>query len=250
MRLDYHEKKGGREAVERKPLPKNRPRKEPMGTFALLSALVLVLTFGAGVLTGWFFFKGSGAAPAPQVAQPARKPEPAPAAGQPGQPPAPAPDAPLTFYQTLPAGGKGVIGSGMNLKLPPAPAAPKPAPVAAPAPAQPQAEKQAPGPEKPDKGEQQQKQDKEKADKPEGKEKQEQASTTRYLVQIASYRDKQEAEEAQARLSGRGVAAYLVESRLADKSVWYRLRVGRHLSKSEAEQLAVKSGKGAAIIAE
>ena len=70
------------------------------------------------------------------------------------------------------------------------------------------------------------------------------------MVQIASYRDKQEADAVQAKLTGRGVAAYIVESRFPDKSVWYRLRVGRHLTKAEAEQIAAKSGKGASVLAE
>jgi cell division septation protein DedD len=245
MRLDYNDKKGGRETVERKPLPKNRPRKEPVGMFALLSVLVLVLTFGAGVATGWFFFKFKGnAAPAAVVAQPVKQVEPAPPphqAGQPGQPGQPAPEPPLTFYKTLPAGGKGVMGSGMNLKLPAAaPAAPRTAPAAPQAPPQPQGAKQ----ESQDKPEGQEKaENQEKQEKPEKQE-------LRYLVQIASYRDKQEADQAQAKLSAKGMAVYVVESRLADKSVWYRLRIGRHLTKAEAEQLAAKAGKGSAVIAE
>ena len=254
MRLDYHEKKGGREAVERRPVPKNRPRKEPVGTFVLLSVLALVLTYGAGVATGWFFFKGTGVAPAVVAAQPVKQVEPAPPPhqpGQPGQPGQPAPDLPLTFYQTLPAGGKTAMGSGMNLKLPEVQrAAPRSAVSAPPAPTQPQAEKQE-SQEKPENKDKAEKADKaEKQEKAEKPEKQEPSSAVRYLVQIASYRDKREADEAQARLSARGVAAYVVESRQADKSTWYRLRVGRHLTRGEAEQLALKAGKGSAVVAE
>jgi len=244
MRLDYSEKRGGREGVERKPVQKNRPRKEPVGMFVLLSVLALTVTFGAGVVTGWFFFKAPRNAPAVAAAQPVKKEVPAPAPVQPG------PEAPLTFYNTLPAGGKGVIGSGLNLKKPePAPSAPRPAALADPAaPAAPAALKP-----QADKQENQLKQDsREKQAKPEKQESQEKQDKpeVRYLVQVASYRDKQEADAAQARLTGKGVAAYVVESRFPDKTVWYRLRIGRHLTRAEAGQIAGKTGKGAVVIAE
>jgi len=222
MRLDYSDKTGRpvRESVERKPVQKNRPRKEPVGMFALLSVLVLLVTFGAGVLTGWFLFKGGRNAPAPSAAAVAPQAKQQPPPGQPSAPPQEAPT--LTFYKTLPSGGQAVIGSGLNpKKAEPAPAQPHPAPAAVPA-AKPAEAKSA-----------------------EAK----QEGTTRYVVQIASYRDKQEAETAQAKLSAKGVAAYLVESKVQDKA-WYRLRVGRHLSKGEADELAGKAGSGAAVLAE
>jgi cell division protein FtsN len=217
MRIDYSEKKGGRDNLERKPVQKNRPRKEPVGVVALLSVATLLATFGTGVATGWFMFKASHKVPAAGVAQPAKREDPAllPAKLNPA-----APDAPLTFYKTLPAGGKGVMGSGLNLKKPaPAATAPHPAPVAA------QPTSAAAAQEKPE-------------------------ASARFVVQIASYRDKQEAERAQAKLSGHGVAAYVLESKFPDDTVWYRIRVGRHLSKTEAEELAAKTGKGAVVLAE
>ncbi len=164
---------------------------------------------------------------------------------------------PLTFYKTLPSGGKGAIGSGINTKLPEvlpksAPATPqaaapeqkapqaqaqsgkggeaKPAEKASAPPAEKQAEKQA------------------AAEKQSGAEKQ--AAEPRYLVQVASYKDKQEAESARAKLAAKGVAAYVVESKVKDKGVWYRIRVGKHLSKQEAQQLAGKVGSGAAVVTE
>lgn len=252
MRLDYNEKKQlGREKVERRAVQKNRPRKEPMGLYALLVVCVLAATYGAGVFTGWFFFKGEPpqqTAAVPPAVQPAA-PAPPPAA--------PAEEEPLTFYKTLPQGGGAVMGSGMNLKLPEtAPAAKAPAsapqgtqPQAAqpqaqatqPQAAQPQAEKQA----KQEKQEKQIKQGQENAAAKEQKE-----DDGRFAVQVASYRDKEEADAAQAKLAARGLPAYLVESRLADKSVWYRLRVGRNLSKGDAGQLAAKAGKGSVLIPE
>ena len=227
---DYSEKRVARESIERKPIAKNRPRKEPGGMFLLLSLLALTCTFGAGVFTGWFFFKGPRQAAPVAVAKPARKEEPAQAPLQ------PKPDAPLTFYQTLPAGGKGTIGTGMNLKKPePARAAARVAPV--PAPAAHSAAEPGAAP----------------ADAPaavpvDASEKPE--NPARFVVQVASYHEKQEALAAQTKLAGKGVAAYLVESRLPDKGVWYRLRVGRHLTRAEAGELAGKSGRGAIVLPE
>lgn len=202
----------------------------------VLLVLGFLGTFGAGVLTGWLVFRGARkAAPAP-VAQVVKKEDPAPAAVPPNG------ELPLSFYKTLPAGGKGVIGTGLNLKKPePAPGAPRhpqsAAPAAAPA-AEPAEEPAAvpaapasspvPAPAS--------------AAKPEG--------SVRYVVQVASYREKPEALTAQSKLAAKGVAAYLVESRLADKGVWYRIRVGRHLTKGEAAELAGKSGKGAIVLPE
>lgn len=243
MRLDYSDKVGALRESERKPVQKNRPRKAPVGVFAVLGGLVLLgLTYGGGVLTGWYLFKGepapaASAAPPPAVTQQEPLPPAVPAAGAPQ-------DTQYTFYKTLPSGGQGALGSGMNLKLqepapvpkaaaPAAPAAPEAAAAASPA-AAPAAEKA------PDKGAE-----------PPAAEKQaaKTAAGTKYLVQIASYRDKKEAEGVQAKLNGRGVAAYLVETKVQDK-VWYRLRAGRHLSKEEASQLAAKVGSGAAVVAE
>jgi cell division protein FtsN len=230
---DYNEKRGPRESIERKPVAKNRPRKESNAWTMLVWVLAPLCTFGAGVFTGWLIFKGPvRPAPVAQV-QPAKTATTAPAVV------APKTDTPLTFYKTLPAGGKGTLGTGLNPKKPeplPAPVvrevpqAPAPAPAAeaveapasAPAPAAPAASAAAA-----------------KTD-----------SAVRYVVQVASYREKPEALAAQAKLTGKGIAAYLVESRLADKGVWYRLRVGRHLTKGEAGELAGKAGKGSLVLPE
>lgn len=262
MRLDYSDKVGAlRESSERRPVQKNRPRKEPIGALVLGAFLLLVVGYGAGVLTGWFLFKGKQtpqAASAAPAAQPTQQP--APQAAQPGaaQSGQPVPEVPLTFYKTLPSGGRGVIGSGMNVKLQAAPGQPKAVPAASPA--QPNA---APAPAAPaaKAGDQKQPADKAPAEKPSEKpaaEKQaadnpaaeKQKQETRYLVQVASYRDKQEAESVRSKLTAKGVAAYLVESKVQDKGVWYRIRVGRHLSKQEAQQLAGKVGGGAAVLPE
>lgn len=261
MRLDYSEKMTAvRDSAERnRPVQKNRPRREPIGGFLLVALVLLVIGYGGGVLTGWFLFHGKNPqAAVPPAAQQAKVPPaaqtpqpPGTVPGQPGQPGQPAPDVPLTFYKTLPSGGKGAIGSGINTKLPEvlpksAPATPaaapeqqKAAPAAAPAgkggEAKPAEKAPAPPAEKP-------------AEKQGGEEKQ--ANDPRYLVQVASYKDKQEADSVRAKLAAKGIAAYVVESRLKDKGVWYRIRVGRHLSKQEAQQLAGKVGSGAAVVTE
>ncbi|MBU5637193.1 SPOR domain-containing protein [Geomonas sp. Red69] len=263
MRLDYSEKmKAVRESAERaKPVQKNRPRREPIGTFAVVGLLLLVLGYGAGVLTGWFLFKGKVDAKALAAAQAAaqQKTQAAPAVqpatpAQPAQPGQPAPDVPLTFYKTLPSGGKGAMGSGINTKLPEVQskaAAAAPAATAAPAPgtapAKPAAAPAAKAPEaKP--AEKAADRAEPAADKPAAADKQ--GAEARYLVQVASYKDKKEADAVRAKLVAKGVAAYLVESKLQDKGVWYRIRVGRHLSKQEALQLAGKVGSGATVVAE
>ncbi|GFO63403.1 SPOR domain-containing protein [Geomonas paludis] len=270
MRLDYSDKmKAVRESAERvKPVQKNRPRREPIGTFAVVGLLLLALGYGAGVLTGWFLFKGkvdakalaAAQAAAQQKAQAAAVAQPAPAAqpGQavpPGQPGQPAPDVPLTFYKTLPSGGKGAMGSGINTKLPevqskaaaPAPAA-NAAPAAEPASAKPAAAAAAAkAPEAKPVDMAGDKAADTAADKPAAEK---QGGEARYLVQVASYKDRKEADAVRAKLVAKGVAAYLVESKLPDKGVWYRIRVGRHLSRQEAQQVAGKVGSGATVVAE
>lgn len=263
MRLDYSEKMTAvRDSAERnRPVQKNRPRREPIGGFLLVALVLLVIGYGAGVLTGWFLFRDKNPqAAVPPAAQQAKAPPaaqtPQPAGavpGQPGQPAQPAPDVPLTFYKTLPSGGKGAIGSGINTKLPEvlpksAPATPQPA-----APEQKAAQAQAPsgkgGEAKPaEKASAPPSEKQAAAEKQSGAEKQ--ATEPRYLVQVASYKDKQEAESARAKLAAKGVAAYVVESKVKDKGVWYRVRVGKHLSKQEAQQLAGKVGSGAAVVTE
>jgi cell division septation protein DedD len=225
--------------------------------FVLLSLMALVFTFSAGVFTGWMVFKGPNRpSPVAAAALGQKKGElpPAPIAA------APKVDAPLSFYKTLPAGGKGAMGTGLNLKKPePAPAGPL-VQHAAPAaqqvdPAGGAAAAQASPPvaasqqDKAERAERSEKSERsERAEKSEKAEKNE--KSVRFVVQVASYREKQEAMLAQSKLAGKGIAAYLVESKLADKGVWYRLRVGRHLSRAEAGDLAGKCGKGSIVLPE
>ncbi|GFO66594.1 hypothetical protein GMLC_01730 [Geomonas limicola] len=225
---DYSDKRGGREQTtfERRPVAKNRPRRESGPLIFLKWFLAFTAVFGTGFGAGWYV-KGLRK-PQPVVVAPAVKKD-APAAPA-AEASAPKPDVPLTFYKTLPAGGKGAIGTGLNLKKPEPAGAPHETAPAAAAPAAPVAP--AAGPAAP-------------AAAPAADAK---ADNIRYVVQLASYRDKQEALSAQGKLTEKGTAAYLVESRLPDKGLWYRLRVGHKLTKSEALEMAAKFGKGAAVL--
>ncbi len=53
-----------------------------------------------------------------------------------------------------------------------------------------------------------------------------------------------------AKVAARGLDAYIVESNVPDKGVWYRIRVGRHLEQAEANEAVKKAGKGAIVITE
>ena len=97
---------------ERKPVGKNRPRKQPVGIFTLILVGAIAISFVLGLLTGRFIFKPSRKAAQDQAAAPDKaKSQPAPpaAAAQQQNPEVAAAkgsEPPLTFYETLPRGGK------------------------------------------------------------------------------------------------------------------------------------------------
>jgi cell division septation protein DedD len=62
----------------------------------------------------------------------------------------------------------------------------------------------------------------------------------RFTVQIASYPDKDMAEEEMKRMKKRGYAAFIVASELEDKGTWYRVRLGSFSNKTAAEKLATE----------
>jgi cell division protein FtsN len=163
----------------------------------------------------------------------------------------------LTFYETLSKGNKAVIGSGLNPRRPDDPLAVKPAPLPAPS-VQPQPQKAmkpaapAPADNQGTPGEKPGSDGKAAVGKPEKEaavKKVEQGSGT-FSVQIASYSERREAEGVKARVIARGLAAYIVESNLPGKGLWYRVRVGRHLDQQGANELAKKAGKGAIVVPE
>ena len=245
----------------RKPVTKNRPRKQPVGIFVIVLISAVSMSFALGVLTGWFIHR-----PPPKTAQSRQALD----AGEKGSPAAPQQtrqqnpetgarregDAPLTFYETLPKGGKAMIGSGLNPKNSEGPVFAKPVTVqpalpqkaaVPPAASHPAAEKaeerkeQAKGPSEQAK--------KAAAGDPATAAKQaDQAG--KFCVQVASSKERKEAEALQARLAEKGLHVYIVESAIKDRGTWYRVRIGKHLSQQAAGELAAKAGKGAMVIPE
>ena len=59
----------------------------------------------------------------------------------------------------------------------------------------------------------------------------------RYTLQIASYQDKQAAEDEVKKMKKQGYAAFIVSSLLPEKGTWYRVRLGSFTSKVAAEKL-------------
>ncbi len=138
---------------------------------------------------------------------------------KPGQQPvaaAPAGQVPLSFFENLPKGQKqAVLGSGINEK-------PKSVQQAA---AQTPAASTGTAPKPTDK-----------------------AAGGGYLVQVASFASQKEAEATRAKLSAKGYSASISEVKLLDKGTWYRVRIGRHLDKEAATEIATRISGGAKIV--
>lgn len=220
---------------ERRPVSKNRPKKQPISIWIFVVTGAVIVSFGAGFIGGWFFGgrsakKGFEKATAAKAA--------VPAVSEPQAKPAPQ-DVPLTFYQTLPSGAKAVIGSGLNpaktgddqKKAKPIPAEPQEQKAIAPAPAVQEPKPQVQPPAK-------------MAAQPPT------STDGTFCVQVASLKDRKEAEAIRSAMLAKGQAAYVVESNVPDKGMWYRVRVGKHLKHQQAGELAAKTGKGAIVIAE
>ena len=289
MVLDYR---------ERKPVTKNKPKRQPVGIFGLVILVAVLISYALGVASGWFAhrYRASRQAAAQAAAAAIGAPDNPAAATDPRLGTAPLTkggEVPLTFYETLPKGQGGmVIGSGMNPRHPEQPpAAPpvKPAPPAAPpvSPSAPQAAQKPAAPPSslsPQSAPEKAVVPQPKASAPSAKApapaikapvpavkapvpavkapvtpvKQDAAATKpaatadakRYAVQVASYRERKEAETIRGRLVALGQEAYIVEVRVPEKGVWYRVNAGKHLRKQEAQALATKLGSGAVPIPE
>src|ERR1700686_3763454 len=95
----------------RRPVPKNRPRKQPVGIFIIVLISAVSMSFTLGVMTGWFLHRPAlkaaqsqqalddGGKVVPAAPQQTRQQNPEAGARRGGDPP-------LTFYETLPQGGK------------------------------------------------------------------------------------------------------------------------------------------------
>lgn len=250
MRIDYSEP---RQSYTTPPLSRHRPTNGVSG--AKLAALIACggLLFGSGFGIGWYFSQQSAkkafrAAMEQQSLETAAKgkphqsaaaappddptQQPTTPAAQPGTAPTPShPELPLSFFDNLPKGQKNtVLGSGINEK--PKPTEPKPAgvpaqPAAPPQPvvAAPKKTETAPPPVKP-------------AAQPSG-----------YVVQVASYSNRKDADTLKSRLSAQGYAASVSEVTL-EGTTWYRVRIGRNLDKESATKISNQLMMGAKIISD
>lgn len=221
---------------ERKQVNRNRPRRQFPWAILLTNVLILVVGYAAGMATGWFVFHQP---PAPPAAVQKTVLAPAPQPASPAVPPA---DTPLTFYETLPKGSKQVVlGTGIN--QPKADQPPKQASQAgdvtqphpdkltdkaltpaSPVSATAVSAKAVPAPAKSE------------------------SDKTSFAVQIASCKTRDEAEAMKAKYQG--AQAYVVESTVAGKGTWYRVRAGRKMDRRHADELAAKIGGQAIVIAE
>lgn len=116
MVIDYSERR-----QVRRTSPPNRPKVWP---YVLAIILLVTAAYLLGVGTGWYLYRPGGhfykTPPQPAVAkQPATTPQTPLTPASPPQAQQPAPPAdksvpPLTFYNTLQKGNKGLMGTGIN----------------------------------------------------------------------------------------------------------------------------------------
>lgn len=267
MRIDYSEP---RQSYTTTGATRQRTNSGTSG--AKLVALVVAsgLLFGSGFGTGWYFSQQSakkafraameqqsletaskGSAPTvpptphatppqgaatPQgtIAQNPQQPQAgtAPVGQQPTAPATGPNGQPLSFFENLPKGQKNtVLGSGINEK--PKPVTPQPAPAAAvQTDAQPAAAAKKP--------------DAKKNDLPSAPSKIAPLPSG-YLVQVASYSNRKDADSLKGKLVAKGYAAVVAETTIGDKT-WYRVRIGRHLDKESATQISNQLMMGAKVI--
>jgi len=262
---------------ERRTVNTNRPKKQGMARYFVLTALGGVLAgYGLGFISGWVMLKPSRQELNALRASAEKAAKPVPATTPPPQPPVTGPPDPnLSFYKTLPE-GKAILGTGMNSPKPeipalgptvtkppfsgPVPSAASPAVTAQPQPAT-RAAPTAVSPEQRDGGPREKPAVPPAVVKPSlpvpapvqtpGDDQARKAPLKgNYVVQVASYQSRAEAEAVKVRLADAGLQAYIVESALRDRGTWYRVRVGRHLDQATAAELAVRAGKNAIVILE
>lgn len=257
MRIDYREPRQYGSGSTGHP-----PQRKTERSSSVTVVMVLILLsagFGLGFATGWHFSQKStkkafraameqqSLESQTQTGQPLTSPAASPAtttptAGQQQTAPqttdtvhdsktqspvqaSPAAPVPLSFFDNLPRGQKQtVLGSGINEKpKPEAPPTPPPQPV----------QKQVTQPAAPVSA----------APKPAAV-----PAASGFVVQVASFSSRKEAEATRARLAAKGYSATISEVELNDKGTWYRVRIGRHLEKEAATEIASKIGGGAKIV--
>jgi cell division protein FtsN len=234
MRSDYR---------ERSFASKNKPRRQPIGMYAIWLVAFILFVFASGFAGGWFTclyrIKKTATPKQATVTLPVTSPSTVQQPNLPAQIKGQQP--PLTFYDTLPKGGKGVIGSGLNANLkehsatapPNIPSQPQTPPATTkPAPPAPPAVKPSPPvtPEKP------------ALAQPD--------SERKFTVQVASLREKSEAEALRNKLAAKSMNPVIIVVNIPEKGVVYRVRAGRHMLQREAQELAAKLGSGAIVTPE
>lgn len=255
---------------ERRQVNKNRPKSRPVGLLFVAFFIVAAVSFASGVLIDRFVLKpgspkmvstagqsvtGAGAKSS-QGQAPSTSAQPATQANQPHNQAEPA----LTFYETLPKGGKAILGSGINPKKDEGttakPSSPAPTPqLKEQTVAQPKSPRAETAPPVPVSGNRNGKEEPANVKASTGPTKDAVAKNPqpikgKFAVQVASSKDKKEAEMIKAKLAAKGFAAYIVESNIPDKGIWYRVRVGRQMEQSSANETATMIGKGALVIPE
>jgi len=68
----------------------------------------------------------------------------------------------------------------------------------------------------------------------------ERSGAGQYTVQVAAIREESRALNLEDRLNRKGYSAYIVKTELQDKGVWFRVRVGRFLTREAALSIAEK----------
>ena len=239
MRIDYSEPRQSYGSSSSGSGSNPRKSDSSSSTSLLFLCILAGIIFFTGFGTGWFFsqkaakkafraaMEQQSLESAPKdgkktTEQPAQQPPQASAtpptvtAGQPAQQASPTGQVPLSFFESLPKGQKQtVLGSGINEK---------PKPAAPPAPQPPQTTTTAA---------------KTSEVKPAG---------SGFLVQVAAFSNIKEAESTKAKLAAKGYSASISETNLKDKGTWYRVRVGRHLDKEAASEIASRVGSGAKVV--
>lgn len=244
---------------ERKAVNKNRPRRQPAGIFFFSIFVAVIIAYTLGLVTGWLVFRSgrqnmADSRTAPTDASNRGAVTPAVSKGPPAAENTGSIKEPmLTFYETLPKGNRELIGSGLNLPRPLGPpvakVAPpqKPAPVAKEAPHTESVEQTREATKAPVNAQETTKSRETSAGEATVKE---DKGKGKFVVQVASYHMRKEAEELRDRLKTGGITAYIVESNLPEKGTFYRVRIGRHLNQKAAQEMAVKFGKEAIVIPE
>lgn len=228
---------------------------------ALVLAAFLLFAFGFGL--GWYFsqqaakksfraameqqsLETGGKLPPGQQAPAADLQQGAPPAAQqtePGAAPANPGELPLSFFDNLPKGQKNtVLGSGINERpkptVPAVPVAPA-TPVTPTAPVASEAQQPTPAPAV-----------KKVTPAPPAKpapSAKPAPQPTGYVVQVASFSNRKEADSLKTRLVARGYAASVSTTTLEGKD-WYRVRIGRHLDKEAATKISNQLMMGAKIV--